>query len=942
MAQPRIQASFNSGEWAPSLYARVDIEKYRSGAALLKNFFVDYRGGASTRPGTKYVLQARSSGSAVRLIPFQASFTVGYVLEFGANYVRFYNNGAAVLEGTLAITGATQANPCVVSVVNSYAVGDWVYITGVGGMTQLNGRYFIISARSAGTITLQDLFSANVNSTAYGAYTAGGTVQRVYTISSPYAAADLALLKFVQNTNTLILTHPSYVPYVLTLNAATNWTLAPIVFGSTLAVPTGAAVATTLGAGTVNYAYVVTASDQSGQESAPSAVATLANKLDLRTNPGTNTISWNAVTGATSYNVYKAELSYAGAIPTGASFGFIGNSTGTSLVDSNIAADFAVTPPVTQNPFSGASVIGATITTAGSYTVTPGVTFAAPPTGHTAVGTAIMSLLTAAINNPGAGYSVGNTLSVGSGTNLIVDTLGGGGSIATFHIDRRGAITGAVPATPVSATGGDGTNATFDVTWSVIGIFISSGGDGYLAAPAITFSAGAAAATALLGTASNGNPSCCGFINQRLVLAGPTGNPQQFNMSQPGAYFNYDITNPIQDDDAIQGSLVSGRLNSIKSMVAMPSGLIVLSDQQAWLINGGANGAPVTATSPVANAQSYIGAGDVPPIVSNFDMLFVQSKGAIVRDMSYNFYANVWTGTDISILASHLFYGYSITEWAWAEEPFKLVWAVRSDGVMLTLTFLKEQEFIGWAHSETDGLFKSVATVTESVTNLVGTALGSVDAVYVVVERTINGQTLKYIERVAERNFTQLNYGGVWCVDAGLSYVGVAATTFTGGEHLAGETVTGTANGVVITPFVMPASGSFTLSPAATVVVVGLPFTCDLQTLALDLGSGEATVQGKVKKINAVDVRVTETLGLKIGSSFTSLVPMKDLVLGNVSSMLTGQASQRITGLVTGDARTFLDPTYTVPGQYCIRQDQPYPATVLGVIPQVTVGDTAK
>jgi hypothetical protein len=110
--------------------------------------------------------------------------------------------------------------------------------------------------------------------------------------------------------------------------------------------------------------------------------------------------------------------------------------------------------------------------------------------------------------------------------------------------------------------------------------------------------------------------------------------------------------------------------------------------------------------------------------------------------------------------------------------------------------------------------------------------------------------------------------------------------------------------------------------------------------MALDLG--EPTVQGKVKKINAVDVRVADTLGLKIGSSFSHLVEMKDLVVGNVSSMLVGQDSQIVTDLVTGDARTYLDPTYTVPGQYCIQQDQPFPATILGVIPQVEIGDTKK
>src|SRR5258708_31897949 len=98
-----MQFSFNSGEWAPALNARVDISKYHSGAAILRNFFVDYRGGATARPGTKYILQTRLT-TAVRLIPFQASLTVSYVLEFGDLYIRFYNNGAPVLESAKNIT----------------------------------------------------------------------------------------------------------------------------------------------------------------------------------------------------------------------------------------------------------------------------------------------------------------------------------------------------------------------------------------------------------------------------------------------------------------------------------------------------------------------------------------------------------------------------------------------------------------------------------------------------------------------------------------------------------------------------------------------------------------------------------------------------------------------------------------------------------------------
>jgi hypothetical protein len=254
---------------------------------------------------------------------------------------------------------------------------------------------------------------------------------------------------------------------------------------------------------------------------------------------------------------------------------------------------------------------------------------------------------------------------------------------------------------------------------------------------------------------------------------------------------------------------------------------------------------------------------------------------------------------------------------------------------MLTLTFLKEQEFIGWAHSTTQGSFMSVATVVENTPTA-----GEIDAIYTVVQRTVMGQSLKYIERVAERTFPS-GVADAWTVDCGLNYTGAPATNFSGAGFLGGLTVTGLADGKVIAPFTMPTSGAFTLPIAASKVTVGLGFTSDLQTLPLELG--DPTVQGKVKKINNVDVRVSDTLGLKIGPDFSNLVSMRDLQVGNVSSMLTGQnTSQVITDLVSGDARTPLGAGYTVPGQYCIRQSDPLPATILGVIPNITVGDDGR
>ncbi len=179
-----------------------------------------------------------------------------------------------------------------------------------------------------------------------------------------------------------------------------------------------------------------------------------------------------------------------------------------------------------------------------------------------------------------------------------------------------------------------------------------------------------------------------------------------------------------------------------------------------------------------------------------------------------------------------------------------------------------------------------------------------------------------------------------WCVDAGLQYSGSPATSFSGGQHLAGATVVGLADGVVITSFVMPTSGDFTLPNAASKVTIGLAFTPALQTLALDLG--EPTIQGKPKKIAGVDVRVEDTLGLTIGMDATHQVVMKDLVVGQVSSMLTGQSTQVVSDLVTGDAYQTVNPAWTIPGQYYINQPNPLPCSILGVIPRITVGDTAK
>ena len=947
MSDNVIQTSFNSGEWSPSLYAQVNLKQYHSGAALLRNFFIDSRGGATTRPGMKYVATCKSNG-IVRPIPFQASFTVSYILEFGGGYVRFFNNGAPVLEAGKTITAITQANPGVItSAAHGFSNGQWVVLSGIVGMTQLNGNTYIVAGAAANTFTLTDLFGNAVNTTTFGAYVSGGIAQRVYEIVSPYQANEVFGIRYTQNVNQLYLCHPNYPPYVLTLITATSWTLVPMVIGSTLAAPTGQSLATTLGAGTYNYAYVVTAVDVNGQESGPSNFATGSGKADIRSNPGTNTITWSAVVGAASYNIYRALPRDANPVPAGSQFGFAGNVTGLTYYDSNVAVDFSQGAPIVTNPFSGAGVQTVTMTAGGSYTngqAIPSVTFTGGG-GSGAMGIAYATVLTSGVTGTGgSSYQPGDTVTFQNGLVIVVNTTNGfPGAVTSFSVVNPGSIasgtaTPPIPQTQVS-TSGVGFALQIGTTWAVTSVQITAPGTGYAGAPTVVFSSGAAAATAFLGATSSGNPTVPAMANQRLILAGPVGSPGQINASQPGAPFNFNISEPLAADDAIQQTLVAGQLNTIQAMIPMPAGLITFGDRLAWLINGGSAGAPFSATNLVANPQAYNGSSSLPPIVASSDILYVQAKQSIVRNLVYNFYTNVYTGADISVISNHLFYGFTIIQWAWAEEPFKLAWAVRNDGQLLCLTFLKDLEIVGWTHSDTQGAFKGIASITESTL-----AIGNVDAVYNVVQRTVRGVTVNYMERFVELNFAN-GYQSAWQVDAGIGYTGAAAVTFSGAQHLGGLVVTGLADGVVIN-FTMPTSGTFVFGAggtagleaiaSASIVTVGLAFLPQLGTLPLDLG--EPTTQGKRKKVSAVTVRVRNALGLTAGRNLDTDVAMQDLVLGNVGTM----SNSIVTDLVTGDTRTIVDPQWDVFGQYYLQQPNPYPASILGVIPEIELGDTGK
>lgn len=218
--------SFSAGEISPDLYGRVDQELYYTGLRKCSNFMVRQYGGASNRPGMAFTAESKIHSRQTRLIPFQFNEEQTYALEFGHLYMRVIKDGAEVLNAAKNITGATKADPCVItSVAHGFSNGDDVYIADVLGMVELNGRTFRIANVAADTFELQDFLGNNIDSTGYTTYSSGGTAATVYTLVTPYQEDHLFELNYAQSNDVLTVTHPSYYPRDITRSAHNSWSI---------------------------------------------------------------------------------------------------------------------------------------------------------------------------------------------------------------------------------------------------------------------------------------------------------------------------------------------------------------------------------------------------------------------------------------------------------------------------------------------------------------------------------------------------------------------------------------------------------------------------------------------------------------------------------------------------------------------------------------------
>lgn len=494
-----------------------------------------------------------------------------------------------------------------------------------------------------------------------------------------------------------------------------------------------------------------------------------------------------------------------------------------------------------------------------------------------------------------------------------------------------------------------------------------------------------------------GYPAEVEFFGGRLVFGSTNDQPQTVWMSKTGNYTDFGKTIPSVDDDAITATINARQVNRIKELVPL-SELVLLTTGGEFKTTGGQDDV-LTPTTVGFKPQSYHGAAELNALVIGTSAIFLQNRGYVVRDIDYSFEADGYTGNDLTVFASHLTEGKPIVDWDYQQIPYSIVWAVRQDGVLLALTYMKDQSVVAWTPMEIDGFVESVTVIPE----------GGEDSVYMVVRRTVGGEQKRYIERLSSRLITDaregrfldshLTYDGRnktattmtatgtdWSVGQAITLTASAATfaagdlddvivlgygagtnarlrittftsatvvqaqvvtpipaslrgvattdwgfardTLSGLSHLNGRTVGVLADGFVQDDKVVTA-GSIALDSPGVLVHVGLRYVSDLETLEINVPGG-ATTRMQNKLIKRLGIIVQDTRGLLAGPEFGKLEEWEPR---------TAEPTTAPPDVQNGCLQVWITGSWAERGRVCIRQADPLPMAILGVIPDVTMGD---
>lgn len=425
---------------------------------------------------------------------------------------------------------------------------------------------------------------------------------------------------------------------------------------------------------------------------------------------------------------------------------------------------------------------------------------------------------------------------------------------------------------------------------------------------------------------TTGFPSTVAFFEDRLMYAATTLQPQTIWGSQSNIY--NDFSPGANDSDAVTYTIASDQVNVIRWLSPGKS-LTIGTVGGEFLMSASTRDEAITPANIKIIRQSEYGGAYIMPVRSNGVVLFVQRSTKKIRQFIYQFESDAYIAPDLTLLSEHIT-DEGIIEMDYQREPDSIIWSIRKDGILLGMTFERDQEVVGWHRHVLGGV--SDTSGTQAQAESVGVIPnGGRDEVWISVKRFINGVEVRQIEVITEgRKSVNALDGDDFFVDSGELFSGAPTLQISNLDHLEGETVQILADGAVV-PDQVVVNGTITLEKAASKINAGLGYVSDVETMRIEAGSANGSAQGKIKRINKVDFRFFETLGAKFGPNADNL----DTIFFRSTSDPMDSAPPRFTG----DKEESFPSGFETEGRIFIRQDQPLPMTILAIMPRVRTND---
>jgi len=939
MALYQLKSSFAGGELSPSMYGRTDIAKYDSGAAVLRNFFVLRYGGAANRPGFKFIAQTYNNKKAV-LIPFMYSTDQNYIVEITAGRCQFYTDGGIVVkeDGTPYsienfFTDKDLEDAAKIKYTQS---ADVLFIVHPAHAPMTLTRYGSLDWRfEAMDITGGPFDASNFNSAYIVTKTQQWTTPGTYTVHIPAGIDSIEYKIAGAGGGGGGGNHMSHGPYLYGGNGGSGELLTgkmTVTSNSDYQVIVGAGGAGGVG---VKYSDSQTSGKSGGNSSFGNISARGGGGGYRATTPSYSSSEGEWIGGSDGAN--GTSYGAGGAGGNGTNWG-----GGTAGSGGNGWVEILYSASIGDNTTVKASDVYGDITLTASDDIfaksDEGSLFALTHfletdykkgTPSSTGGNLQVSVLPKSnVYVESFGFWDGNfslekydpvslqwvnvrTQSGNRSQNYSLTEENTSESIASYRVTstefntgvwsgenekQRGYIT-------IQSIGGDYTGHVL-ITEYVSPTVVKGTVKKQLASTDETRDFAFAA-----WNGEKGYPSATGFYEDRLVFAGSKGFPQTFWTSKTGDYYNFGTSIPSADDDGITATLNGGQMNGIKAIIAFGE-MLLLTAGGEFKVSGG--GKAITGSNVLSQPQEYRGVSDVNPVTIGSRIIYVQHQGNIIRDLAYSYDVDKYTGDDLNLLASHLFEGHKIISMTYQQIPNSIVWCVRDDGLLLGLTYIKEQDIYAWhQHTTAGGKFVSVCNIGGATE----------DKLYAVIER--GGQ---YYVEIMESRDKSTNVEDQFFVDSGITYEGEPTDEISGLEHLEGYTVAILADGNVL-PQQTVENGKVLLGNKYKKVHVGLPIDAEIKTLPIDFTAQDGTYLSRKKRIAAVTLLLKDSRG--------GLFGMKENEL-NEFKWRSNEAYGEPIGLQTGKFKvTIKSATYDETQQIIIKQPDPLPMTVLSLIPEI-------